>query len=672
LQLGNGGSTGSIVGNVSDNGTLAFDNSGNTAFAGTISGSGGISQIGAGTTTLTALNPYTGTTTISAGTLALSGNGSLATSSNIADNAVFDVSAASAGVAIQSLSGTGDVILGAQDLSLSNAQGTFSGVISGTGSLTLTSGTEILTGDNTYTGTTTVRGGTLIIDGSATSSASVKVSGGGTIGGVGILPSTTIGSGATLAAGDQGVGTLHVNGTASFASGANFDVYVSKAAASELVVSGSATLGGTLSVVATNGYPLGQKLTVLSAAGGVSGSFTLASATSTGGNFSYKLSEDANNVYLEVDLAELSSLLPSSATRNQTSVTAGIDTAIAKGDTLPSAFENLGSLSSGDLGSAATQLSGEIGSDVPQAGRSLFNAFVGSVFDHITDLRQASSSQGGSDPWLSLYGGTTRLSGDTALIGSHPLDGDTFGIVGGQEWTLSPVVTLGAVLSGGTESFSLGSGLGKGRANAFDAGGYGYLTLSPHIYGAFLLALGVDDVDTRRVVTVSGTDTLTGQVTAFQFGARYETGVNFDWATPYFATQTQFFDTPSYQEKASSGSSVFALSYAAHNANATRFELGLDRSDSFDFGDDGMLALTGRLAWAYDLTGSRTIAASFATLPGSGFTVQGASPDTNSGLVSLGANFKTASGIGLVARFDGDFAQGSQTYLGTAGLNFTW
>ena len=48
LQLGSGGTTGSIVGNVSDNGVLAFDRSDTMTFAGAISGSGAVSQIGWG------------------------------------------------------------------------------------------------------------------------------------------------------------------------------------------------------------------------------------------------------------------------------------------------------------------------------------------------------------------------------------------------------------------------------------------------------------------------------------------------------------------------------------------------------------------------------------------------------------------------------------------------
>ncbi|WP_114953406.1 autotransporter-associated beta strand repeat-containing protein [Sphingosinicella terrae] len=72
LQLGNGGASGAIVGDVANSGTLAFNRNNAYAFAGTITGTGTIAQIGTGTTTLTAANTA-GATTISAGTLNVNG-----------------------------------------------------------------------------------------------------------------------------------------------------------------------------------------------------------------------------------------------------------------------------------------------------------------------------------------------------------------------------------------------------------------------------------------------------------------------------------------------------------------------------------------------------------------------------------------------------------------------
>ncbi|RST51865.1 autotransporter-associated beta strand repeat-containing protein [Variovorax sp. MHTC-1] len=74
LQLGDGGTTGSIVGNVANNGTLAFDRSNTYSFGGTISGSGGVTQQGTGITVLTGNNSYAGSTAVNAGTLIVNGN----------------------------------------------------------------------------------------------------------------------------------------------------------------------------------------------------------------------------------------------------------------------------------------------------------------------------------------------------------------------------------------------------------------------------------------------------------------------------------------------------------------------------------------------------------------------------------------------------------------------
>lgn len=54
LQLGNGGTSGSILGDVANSGVLAFNRSDAVTFGGTIAGTGGVWQVGTGQTTLTA------------------------------------------------------------------------------------------------------------------------------------------------------------------------------------------------------------------------------------------------------------------------------------------------------------------------------------------------------------------------------------------------------------------------------------------------------------------------------------------------------------------------------------------------------------------------------------------------------------------------------------------
>ncbi|TXG75992.1 autotransporter domain-containing protein [Candidatus Dojkabacteria bacterium] len=137
--------------------------------SGAVTGSGSLTKMGDGTLTLSSgSNAYTGATSISAGTLALSLGGTIANSTSLAVDSIFDISQISASSStIQALSGGGTISLGSKNLQI--ASGSFSGVVGdggivgGTGgSLTKAgSGTLILSGTNSYTGNVLISGGTL-------------------------------------------------------------------------------------------------------------------------------------------------------------------------------------------------------------------------------------------------------------------------------------------------------------------------------------------------------------------------------------------------------------------------------------------------------------------------------------------------------------------------------
>ncbi|WP_163266230.1 autotransporter-associated beta strand repeat-containing protein [Chelativorans alearense] len=86
LQLGEGGASGSILGDVLNNGTLAFNRSDTLTFAGLISGNGSVEQIGSGITILTGNNAYSGATTVQSGRLLINGDQSGATGLTSVEN----------------------------------------------------------------------------------------------------------------------------------------------------------------------------------------------------------------------------------------------------------------------------------------------------------------------------------------------------------------------------------------------------------------------------------------------------------------------------------------------------------------------------------------------------------------------------------------------------------
>ena len=110
-----------------------------------------------GSVTLTNTNGYTGTTEVEENTtLALSGNGSIEESKKLVIDGTLDVTQAGPVVNITSLDGKGDVALGNNTLSITDANDEFEGTIGGQGDVAIKGGTQVFSGTNTYAGGTSV------------------------------------------------------------------------------------------------------------------------------------------------------------------------------------------------------------------------------------------------------------------------------------------------------------------------------------------------------------------------------------------------------------------------------------------------------------------------------------------------------------------------------------
>ena len=112
---GPGGSHVILADTTTATGTLTVGNASSTAFAGAITGTGSLAKVGTGTLTLGGVDTYPGNTVVGNGTLALSGSGSIASSTNItvASGATFNISGLSSAFTLgtgQTLGGYGSVI----------------------------------------------------------------------------------------------------------------------------------------------------------------------------------------------------------------------------------------------------------------------------------------------------------------------------------------------------------------------------------------------------------------------------------------------------------------------------------------------------------------------------------------------------------------------------------
>jgi autotransporter-associated beta strand protein len=702
LQLGNGGTGGSIVGNVVDNGTFAVSRSDTYTFGGVISGTGGFSQLGPGTTILAAVNTYSGGTSVNGGVLAVAADANLGAASG---GLAFD------GGTLQFRSG----FTTNRAVTLNAGGGTFdtngngaglAGAIGGIGGLTkIGAGILMLSGANPYSGATTVNAGTLAVTGSIANST-VTVNAGGVLAGTGTVGATTITGGGTFAPGSGVPGSMMtVAGNLAFRSGALYVVQVNPSAASFANVTGTATLTGATvrPVLAPGNYVPGQ-YTILHS-GGLVGTFSGISGNNP--NFNVSLSYTGTDVLLNLGGATLGA--GAGLNQNQQNVADALNNFFNSGHTLPPAFATIFGPTGTNLGNALSQLSGEPATGAQQVGFMMTNQFLGLMLDPFVDGRSGVAGAGGPalgfaserealpadialafssvirapatktpsfeqrwSVWGSAFGGGNRTSGDLATVGSHDLSASTAGFAGGLDYRVTPTTVVGVAFAGGGTNWNLSQGLGGGRSDAFQVGVYGATSWGP-AYLAAALAYTNHWMSTDRFAFAG--DHLTASFNAQSLGARAESGYRFativGGVTPYAAIQVQNFHTPSYGETDVNGGG-FALAFNARTATDTRSELGA-RFDRVLASNPGtVLALRARLAWAHDWVSDPALIPLFQTLPGASFIVNGAAPARNSALASVGTELRLANGVALFGKFDGEFAAHSSTYAGTATVRYTW
>lgn len=243
--------TGTEFAKVVDDGTLVVHNAEKAIELSRVSGAGSFQQAGPAPVTLTGDISYSGPTTVSGGTLVLAG-GSLASSAGLelsSAGAALDVTAAG-DQTVNNLRGVeGSTLrLGTAALTVASAEDTeYAGGVEGAGGL-VKAGPSTLT----YSGTSTAQGPWAVTDGTL-SLAGAALAGDLVVDRtLAVTETTTVGGNLTL----QGTSALQAS------------------AGAELTVAGAVTLGGgTLELRHEEGVPLPAEFAVVTAGGGITGTF---------------------------------------------------------------------------------------------------------------------------------------------------------------------------------------------------------------------------------------------------------------------------------------------------------------------------------------------------------------------------------------------------------------
>ncbi|MEA2942039.1 MAG: hypothetical protein QOD09_2568 [Bradyrhizobium sp.] len=621
MNVGNGGTTGTIIGNVLDRGTLNFNRSDAVTYSGIISDTGRVQQNGSGVLTLSGINTYTGATNVNAGTLSV--NGSIASSSLITVNA---------GGTLGGNGTVGNTIINGGALAPGNSIGTLT-----------VQGNLVFTAAASY-----------MVEVSPANSDRTNITGTATLGGATVK--------ASFAPGTYVVRQYTILNAAGGVSGtfntlANTDL--------------PANFKSSLSYDANNAY-LNLALIFVPPPGSGLNANQQSAANAIVGFFNANAGIPL--VFGGLTPAGLSQISGEVATgAQQTTFDAmGLFMGLLTDPFIAGRGDPV------SAGASAPQLAEE--SDAANGYASNDKARTKSERDAYAAVYRKAPVIAGSftqrwSVWAAGYGGSQTTDGN-AVLGSNNTRSSIGGVAVGADYRFSPYTLAGFALAGGATNFSV-NGLGSGRSDLFQAGAF----VRHNVGAAYLtgaLAYGWQDITTDRTVTVAGADLLRAQFNANAFSGRVEGGYRFvtPWIggvgiTPYAAGQFVTFDLPAYAEQAIAGVNTFALSYAGKSVTDTRSELGLRTDKSYPM-QNGIFTLRGRAAWAHDFNPDRNIAATFQALPGASFVVNGAAQASDAALVTGSAEMKWLNGFSLAATFEGEFSAVTRSYAGKGVARYAW
>jgi uncharacterized protein with beta-barrel porin domain len=533
----------------------------------------------------------------------------------------------------------------------------------------------------------------------------------GTLAGTGAVGNLHVNSGGTFAPGNGTPGSsMTVTGNLAFQSGAIYLIQLNPVTSSFANVTGTATLGGaTVDASWANGSYISKQYTILTATGGVNGTFGPLVNTNLPANFSTGLSYDADNAYLNLIL---NFAIPGGLNGNQQNVGNALTNFFNASGGIPMVYASLSA-------AGLSQSAGETATGLQQTTFGAMTQFMGLLTDPFMD-RAGSGASAATTPfaeeedaanayaakdksrskrerdayaavyrkaplaapfipswsvWAAGYGGSQTTDGNAAL-GSNSTSSQIAGTAVGADYRFSQSTIAGFALAGGGTNFAV-NGFGSGRSDLFQAGAYARHTQGP-AYISAALAYGWQDITTNRIVTIAGIDQLRAEFNANAWSGRAEGGYRLvtPWIggvgiTPYAAAQFTTFDLPAYAERAIVGANTFVLAYAAKSATDSRSELGI-RTDKSWAMTNSILTLRGRFAWAHDFDPDRNIGATFQALPGASFVVNGAAQAHDSALTTASAEIKWLNGWSAAATFEGEFSAVTRAYAGKGVVRYAW
>jgi outer membrane autotransporter protein len=279
--------------------------------------------------------------------------------------------------------------------------------------------------------------------------------------------------------------------------------------------------------------------------------------------------------------------------------------------------------------------------------------------------------------WTGGFGGVQSFNGD-ATVGSANARTAVAGGAMGFDYQVDPTRLIGVAVGGSDSHFSVPDRATSGDVVAGHVGAYG-MAMWGALYAAGVLSYSRFDNDVRRTIAgVGPTEAATGRFASDLLGARLELGRSYalPWVnvTPFAAVQTSTVWQRGFTETSSASGlpGVLGLTYQSQTTTSLPTFLGVQFDTRLALANGTVWSPFVRAAWVHEFRPDRSIAATFESVPGALFSVDGARAWTDALKVNAGSRLALNQYASLFTSFDGEFANSGHSYAGRGGVRFSW
>jgi uncharacterized protein with beta-barrel porin domain len=700
ISFGNGGTVvnqagGTISG--SGIGVIVFLTSGTVTNAGAITGGSiGVDLVRGGSVTNLAGGAVTGSGTYGVTSFALYGSSTVTNAGSIT---------APNGIAVFLPNGTltnqaGGVISGVTGVHIVGATGTVTnaGTITATGGIAIdlslvTSGLVTLQDGAVVNGdilgsTAGGRSQALVLQGAGVfvgnvvdfHSLDVQPGATWTLGGANTIAATAVQGGGVLQLGDATHPGASITGTSLvLAPGSTLAIILTPAANAALHLSGTARLDGTLRLMPQPGvYLRGTVYTLVSASGGVNGSF--ATVTNTMPSLPFTVIDTPTSV---LAIQGAGSFVAANGSPNENAVGA----ALAKGGMvnadLAALIAALDGLPLGPAQNAALdRFGGEAFADFLGVARSGMRTFLMSMGEALSPGGAGAgrvAAAGGAPiaapaalhSWGEAFGHFASIGGDG---NAHGLSSSAGGAALGVDRLFADDLTAGIGLGYGHTDFALTGLTQQGALDQVALGAYGEKR-----WGMLFLdgaaALGYDQGDSTRQIVLPGISRrATGGFDGFSGGAlaRFGARLALEPALRLEPSVSLIYSHVDHAATTETGAGAADLAVSGASEDKVQAVLGAKLTQRIELAQ-GTLLPELKVGWAHEFTDPRTqINESFAAIPGSGFTLTGAGTGRDLALLGTAVRYEATGRLSVYASYDLALGQRVTDHAVRAGVTFTW